>query len=255
MSRSLRGQQGDPYSGFADRYDLFFGEFGQHETGELDFWSWLLHGLEVRRVLDCACGTGRHVHLMHQLGHWVCGSDLSAAMLTRASLNLTACGVRRPLIQADFRELPYAGETFDVVLCLTTSLPHLTDEREVISALRSMWRVLRLGGILVLSQGLTDKLVNQQPRFIPEINTRDLSRVFAIDYLDGRVRINVIDLVHEAERQEFMVDSFEYLKLLPGQYQRLLDEAGFSLASMYAGFSQQRYDPETSDQVVIVARK
>ena len=255
MSRSLRGQHGDPYSGFADRYDLFFGEFAQHETGELDFWSWLLQGLEVRRVLDCACGTGRHVHMMHQLGHWVCGSDLSAAMLTRASLNLTASRVQRPLIQADFRELPYADETFDVVLCLTTSLPHLTDESEVVSALRSMWRVLRLGGILVLSQGLTDKLLSEQPRFILEINTRDLSRVFVVDYLDGRVRINVIDLVHEAERREFMVDSFEYLKLLPGQYKRLLGEAGLSLASMYAGFSQQPYDPETSDQVVIVARK
>ncbi|UCG86192.1 MAG: class I SAM-dependent methyltransferase, partial [Gemmatimonadota bacterium] len=202
-----------------------------------------------------ACGTGRDLHLMHELGYWVCGSDVSAAMLARASSNLASCGVERSLLRADFRELPYADRAFDVVLCLATSLPHLPNEREVALALRSMWRVLESGGILVLSQGLTDKLLQQQPRFIPEINTPDLSRVFAIDYLEGRVCINVLDLVHEAERQELTVDSFEYLVLLPGQYECLLSDAGFSDVCMYDGFTQEPYDPESSDQLVIVARR
>jgi len=255
MSQTEREQQDDPYAGFADRYDLFFGEFAQHEIGRLNFWSRMLDGIQVRRVLDCACGTGRDLHLMHELGYWVCGSDVSVAMLARARRNLATCGVERPLIRADFRELPYADQAFDVVLCLTTSLPHLPHERDVALALSSMGRVLRRGGMLVLSQGITDKLLLQQPRFIPEINSPELSRVFAIDYLDGRVRINVLDLVHEAERQELMVDSFEYLVLRPGQYERLLEAAGFSDLHMYAGLTQAPYDSETSDQLVIVAKK
>jgi hypothetical protein len=52
-----------------------------------------------------------------------------------------------------------------------------------------------------------------------------------------------------------MVDSFEYLVLLPGEYERLLEAAGFSEVRMHAGLTQAPYDRETSDQLVIVARK
>jgi glycine/sarcosine N-methyltransferase len=255
MPRSARDEQSDPYASFADRYDLFFGEFTYQDSERVDFWSRLLGTGRVHRVLDCACGTGRDLHLLHELGYWACGSDLSAAMLNRARANLAQCGLERPLIQADFRELPYGEAVFDVVICMTTSLPHLVRESEVEQALWEMRRVLREGGMLVLSQGLTDKLLRHKPRFIPEINTPELSRVFAIDYLSGRVRMNVLDLIHEAERHDFIVASFDYQVLLPADYERLLGQVGFGDVAMYGGYIGEPYDPETSDQLVIVARE
>jgi len=176
-------------------------------------------------------------------------------MLSRAGRNLSASGVRLPLSRADFRQLPFPDEQFDAVLCLTTSLPHLLEEAEVAVALRSMRRVLRRDGVLVLSQGFTDKLLRERPRFIPEINTAELSRILALDYLDGRVRVNVLDMARGREQREFNVYSFEYLVLLPDDYKRLLRQVGFTGVDMYAGYSDEPYDPETSDQLVVLARK
>ncbi|NIM52357.1 MAG: methyltransferase domain-containing protein [Gemmatimonadales bacterium] len=245
----------DPYEDFAERYDLFFGEFGKHDPVQAAFFRVLLAEAGARRILDCACGTGSDVDLLHGMGHEVWGCDISKAMLCQARRNLGGQGVTVPLVRADFRCLPYRGGQFDAVLCLTTSLPHLLNERDVVTALCSMRVVLREEGILVLSQGLTDKLMKQRPRFIPEVNRPAFSRVMVLDYFDTTVRISVLDLFHEADREEFKVDSFEYLVLMPGDYERLLTEAGYSRIECYGSYSSEPYDKEHSDQLIVVAHK
>lgn len=250
-----RAQVPDPYEGFAERYDLFFGEFGEHDPVQAEFFRALLAEPGARRILDCACGTGSDLDLLHGMGRDVWGCDISKAMLRRARQNLAGRGVTVRLARADFRCLPYREGQFDAVLCLTTSLPHLLEEREVVTALCSMRGVLRQGGILVLSQGLTDKLVKQRLRFIPEINRPTFSRVMVLDYFDTMVRINVLDLFHEADRQEFKVDSFDYLVLLPADYERLLTEAGYGRIECYGDYSREPYDKEHSDQLIVVAHK
>jgi ubiquinone/menaquinone biosynthesis C-methylase UbiE len=245
----------DPYERFAERYDLFFGEFGQHPPEQAEFLRVLFAEEGVSRVLDCACGTGNDLDLLQHMDVQPVGSDLSAAMLAQARRNFATRGAEPPLVRADFCALPYGEAVFDAVLCLTTSLPHLPDERRVIQALRSVWWVLRPGGIAVFSQGITDKLVAQQPRFIPEINTVDVSRIFVLDYGEATVCINVLDVVHEPARRDFIVDTFEYLVMLPPDYERLLAEAGFSRMSFRSGYTSETYDAETSEKLVVIAWK
>ncbi|OGG46491.1 MAG: hypothetical protein A3F84_21430 [Candidatus Handelsmanbacteria bacterium RIFCSPLOWO2_12_FULL_64_10] len=78
----------DPYSEFALRYDLFSDPFGQANPTEASFLGRLFDQKGVRRVLDCACGTGQHLHLMHELGRECVGSDISEAMLKQATATL-----------------------------------------------------------------------------------------------------------------------------------------------------------------------
>jgi len=245
----------DPYDDFAEVYDRFFGEFGEHEDAEWDFFRRLLGNHASPVVLDCACGTGRHLHLFSCLGYQVCGSDSSEAMLRRAQGNLGKTGTLVPLARADVRHLPYSHGCFDCVVCLTTSLPHLLDEAGVLTALRSMRSVLRDGAMLVLSQGLTDKMVQEQPRFIPELLTAELSRVFVIDYLETTVRMHVLDIAPGSGTEGFRVHTFESLILLEDDYRRLLDEAGYHAVECYSGYSQEPYDRQRSDQLVVVARR
>ncbi len=100
---------------------------------------------------------------------------------------------------------------------------------------------------------MTDKLLTERPRFIPEITAPDLSRVFVIDYGDRTVTIHVMDLVHTAEEQAFHVDSFEYLVVLARDWERLLTEAGYQDVTCYDGYSFDPYDPETSEGLVVAA--
>lgn len=246
----------DQYEDFAQRYDMFFDKFGQHDPVYAEFFRSLFAQNQVQRVLDCACGTGQDLHLLHSLGCQIYGSDISEAMLAQAQKNLSACGIDVPLKKADFRELPrYFDIQFDAVVCLSTSLPHLLEEVEVIRALTSMREVLQDGGILVLSQGMCDKQIRERPRFIPVINKRDFSRIFVMEYLDETLRINVLDLIHSENEQDFNVCSFEYRVILQDDYERMLTQVGYREAQYYGSYHFDPYDKERSNRLIVVAHK
>lgn len=205
----------DSYEGFADRYDLFFDKFGEHNPARVDFFRKLFIEKQVHSVLDCACGTGQDLHLFHSLGCEVFGSDISEAMLTQARKNLTLCGLTVPLSKVDYRELPrHYTRQFDTVVCLSTSIGEMPNETEVLRAFKSMHQVLRNGGILVLTQGTTDKQWNEKPRFIPMVNKTDFSRICVIDYFEWGARYNILDIFHSEENRDFRVWSINYTQLL-----------------------------------------
>jgi glycine/sarcosine N-methyltransferase len=173
----------DQYQGFAERYDLAAGRWDELEPAVLEFFRQLFGKNGVRTVLDCACGTGRHLLLFHCLGCQVWGSDVSESMLAQARKNLARHGVEVPLRQVDYRDLPHHfGSRFDAVVCLG-AIGDMTDEEEFHRAFGSMRAVLRDGGILVLTTIPTDRQWQEKPRFALAANTEHVSRLFVMDYL------------------------------------------------------------------------
>jgi len=247
----------DLYESFADRYDLFFSQFGEHDPAVVEFHRRLFAENQVRSVLDCACGTGHDLVLFHSLGCQVVGSDISESMLAQARKNLAELGVKVPLQKADYRELPgHFDRPFDAVVCLSSSILHMPNESEVLRAFRSMGQVLRDGGILVLTQGTTDKQWAEKPRFILAVNTNEFSRLFVIDYFDRGARYHILDIFHSEGTRDFKVWSVDYPQmLLKDDQERLLKAAGFATVDFYGSYHFDPYDKETSELLIAVARK
>lgn len=247
----------DLYEGFAERYDLFFSRFSEHDATVLEFFRKLFADNQVHSILDCTCGTGQDLHLFHSLGCEVFGSDISESMLAQARKNLAGCGVKVPLQKVDYRELPqHFDRQFDAVTCLSTSILHMPNEVEVVRAFRSMREVLRDGGILVLTQGTTDKQWKEKPRFILAVNRKDFSRLFVIDYFDRGARYNVLDIFHGEEVRDLKVWSMDYPHiLLKDDQDRLLTASGFGAVDFYGTYRFDAYDRETSNLLIAVAHK
>lgn len=243
---------GDSYAGFAERYDLF-----PHDEAASAFFRRLFAENNVTAVLDCACGTGRDLIMFHALGCTVTGADLSRAMLAKAEENLQAAGVDAPLHQIDFRELPaHFTAPFDAVACLSGSLMEAASEAEMLGALRSMRAVLREDGLLILTQGMTDKLWRSQQRFILDVNTPEVSRLFVIDYLEHGARFNILDVCHSEKESGLKVWSMEHPYVLFGDdYRRMLGEAGFSDVRLFGSYGFDAYDTENSNRLIVVARR
>ena len=247
----------DLYHDFAERYDLFHGPFDKHDPTVVDFYRGLFTENGVQSVLDCACGAGRDLHLFHSLGYEVLGSDVSESMLAQAHKNLNGCDLRLPLAKVDYRELQgHYQRKFDAVVCLSSSILEMPDEVEVCKAFRSIRDVLRDGGVLVLTQGTTDRQWREKPRFILAVNTASFSRLFVIDYSHKGARYNVLDIYHGEDACRLKVWSNEYSQiLLRDDYERLLKACGFRSVDFYGGYRFDAYDRETSNLLITVAHK
>jgi SAM-dependent methyltransferase len=100
-------------------------------------------------VLDCGIGTAAFsLALVEQLvtSVWIKGVDIAPQMLDQARRALDAAGVPADLRCGDVRDLPFADQTFDLVMS-AYMLEHLVDPR---AGLQEMARVLRPGASLLV---------------------------------------------------------------------------------------------------------
>lgn len=118
-------------------------------------------------VLDCSCGIGTQAIALARRGHRVTGTDISLAALARAASEARARGVPLEVAAADMRALPFADGCFDAVVSADNSLPHLLTAEDVRAALTQMRRVLRVGGLLVVSVRDYDAILRSRPASTP----------------------------------------------------------------------------------------
>src|SRR4051812_15152137 len=97
------------------------------------------------RVLDVACGAGRHTRAFASAGARCFGLDLSATLLRLARQVTDA-----PLIRADMRQLPIRPQSMDLTVNLFTSFGYFEDDAEHTAALGEMISTVRPGGWFVI---------------------------------------------------------------------------------------------------------
>jgi SAM-dependent methyltransferase len=113
-------------------------------------------------LLDLACGAGRHLLALRELGFRdLTGVDLSPELLALAKQNLGSAeppveSVRAPqlvrearLVRADMRAIPFVG-SFATVLSLFTSYGYFAEDDENAAVLAGVYRALRPGGVFLM---------------------------------------------------------------------------------------------------------
>jgi SAM-dependent methyltransferase len=99
------------------------------------------------RVLDLACGPGRHAAQLAARGARVVGLDLSLPLLARARMRTRGAV---PMVRADMRQLPFGAGTFDVVVNLFTSFGYFAEDAQHQAVLADAASLLHPGGAFVL---------------------------------------------------------------------------------------------------------
>jgi SAM-dependent methyltransferase len=135
------------YDALAPSYDDFTLGYGyRYET-----WTATLlaraeaEGLQGKRMLDVACGTGFSFIPLLERGFEVTGCDVSPAMVEAARAKV---GDRANLHVADMRELPDLGE-FDLIWSINSAMNYLLGNDELTATLAGMRRNLAPGGLIL----------------------------------------------------------------------------------------------------------
>ena len=99
------------------------------------------------KALDCGCGPGFFSVLLSMHGHDVTGIDGSAGMLAHARENAAHFKVNPDIREGDFGNLPFAENTFDLVI--SRNVTHII--REHLKVYGEWLRVLKPGGVMLIS--------------------------------------------------------------------------------------------------------
>lgn len=208
----------------------------------------LTHWLRLEpetRVLDLACGKGRHARILNDLGMTVKGVDLSENSIKEASKyqNDTLT-----FEVHDMREI--LNEEFDAVFNLFTSFGYfdcLLDNAKVIQCIHKM---LREKGLLVIdfmnSKRVVEKLISQESKIEDGIHFQIERRH------DGKHIYKDIQFHHDNRNWHFTERVQSLLKL---DFEELLNENQFEILSTFGDFDLNEFDENNSDRLIIIARK
>lgn len=149
------------YGELTEKYDVLSSWEERLDT-EVNFFKRLFTENDVESVLDCACGTGRHVIALHKVGFNVVGSDIDPYMIKQARENAKSRNVPVRFKVSDFKNLnTNFNTTFDAVLCTGNSLSHVLKDKEVQKSVHEMYKMLDQEGILILHLKNYQKLLKK----------------------------------------------------------------------------------------------
>jgi glycine/sarcosine N-methyltransferase len=250
------------YDSLSANYDRFV-NWDQRLRYELPFIEELLAAVGARRLLDAACGTGMHAIALAERGYRVVGADVSVGMIRQARANAAGLDYDVSFSVAGLGELaPQLGDGFDAVLCLGNSLPHLLTAEALRGALVDFHRVLRRGGLLMIQNRNFDRVIRDEnarwmePQCYRDGNAEWLFVRFYDLLQDGTLTFNVLTLSRSDSgdwQQE--VDSTLLRPWLQNELGDLAALAGFRDAAFYGDMTGVAYDPLSSGNLVMTARR
>ena len=260
----------DTYDSFSKDYDRFV-NWQNRLAAELPFVEGVVQSLNSDKkgnvsILDAACGTGMHAIALAQRGYRTAGADLSPGMIQKAADNAAAAGVSVRFEPCGFGGLSgcFRGDPlmpFDLLLCLGNSLPHLLSEDDIRAALVDFAACLRPGGVLILQNRNFDAVLEKKERWIGPQSHRDgmsewlFLRFYDFDP-DGLITFNIMRLMRPEDgdwQQRVAVTRLFPLRQV--QLQELLAETGFERVECFGLMDAVPFDPHTSENLVVVARK
>jgi SAM-dependent methyltransferase len=234
-----------------DDYLYFYAESLTEERTEREVAA-LVELLDLQpplRLLDLACGHGRHANRLAALGHTVTGVDITPGFLEIARRDAAAMGVQVDYRQGDMRRLPFEA-AFDCVLLLFTAFGYFDDAGNL-QVLENVARALRPGGVFVFDVPNRDMTAHVlRPYMVIEKDGNLMIDRSSFDMLAGlwsNQRIVIRDGVRKDKPFSIRVYNATELR-------ERLARAGLVVDGIYGGWDGQL--PSTkSGRLVVVARK
>ncbi len=198
------------------------------------------------RIIDLACGKGRHSVFLNKLGYDVLGLDLS-----RQSIEFDKQFENQTLLfdVHDMRN-PIDADPMDAVFNLFTSFGYFDNENDDKKVFRSVHNVLKPGGYFVLDY-LNEEFVRKS--MVPESTvTRGDIKFKILKKIEGRHIVK--DIRFEADGRPFHF--FEKVKLHTLEaINSYAAECGFERIKIWGDYQLNEFNKETSTRCINLFRK
>ncbi|MDP8246513.1 MAG: class I SAM-dependent methyltransferase [Candidatus Tritonobacter lacicola] len=227
---------------------------------EWPFFQKLFRDNGVKRVLDCACGTGRHAILFARNGYSVWGSDIDEGMIALSRENALKAGVEVTFVRSAFSELSrtFEGESFDAIICTGNSLGPLPDYHELHLSLKNMASIIAPGGIIILHilnyARLMEKKVEQLPVRHTRTGEKDLFFLKTFRHAGKRIQVEFIDIEGQGDNWTCRTHVGSLLPVLPSHLRKELEGINLTVEGEFGDYSFSPFNIHNSRDYIVVAK-
>ncbi len=202
---------------------------------------------ENQRILDLACGKGRHAIYLNKKGFQVTGVDLAESNIEYAS---QYANDKLDFYIHDMREV-FAYNQFDYILNLFTSFGYFDNVDEHFQVVSGASKALKKGGKLIIDFLNPYKVINRMvPEEIKTIDgitfhiTKELSKdkhiLKHIKFFSGGKHYAYQEKVKAIRRVEFL---------------NFFEKAGLKCDLIWGDYNLAPYNKESADRMIFLAEK
>lgn len=200
------------------------------------------------RMLDVACGRGRHARFLASKGFDVTGIDLSFNSIAYAK-QFEADNLH--FFQHDMR-LPSWVNYFNYVFNFFTSFGYFATRREHDDAVRTMAQSLQPGGIVLIDylnvHYAEDHLVHNENKQVNGTNF-EIHRWHDPTYFFKKI------IIHDESLSQPLSFTEKVTKLNLGDFTDMLSFQGLQVQEVFGDYALGSYDIRQSQRLIVVARK
>lgn len=197
---------------------------------------------EAAKIMDLACGKGRHSVYLNELGYTVLGADLSENSINHAKQ------FENNQLKFEVHDMckPY-GEQFDAVFNLFTSFGYFDNEIDNLNTIKAIQSNLNEYGFGVIDFMNTEFIIEN---LVPE----DIKTVNGIDfhqkrYLKDGFIIKDISFTFEGQDFEFQ-ERVRALSL--ADFEALFEKAGVYLLDVFGDYKLSKFKPKESNRLIMI---
>ena len=198
------------------------------------------------RILDVACGKGRHAKYLNSIGFDVTGVDLSLNSIKYAKKYENK---KLKFHQHDMRNV-FEENKFDIVTNLFTSFGYFDNTLDNQKAISSMAGNLKKGGLLLIDfmnvKKVIMNLVANEIKVIEDVKFKISRKI-----IDNHIikKINIEDKENIFSHQE----KVHCLTLL--NFTEMLEKANMKIINLFGDYDLNNFDEQKSDRLIILAKK
>ena len=209
----------------------------------------LVHHLQIKKgskLIDIACGKGRHATYFNSLGLDVVGVDLSPNSIASAKKNENNT---LQFVVHDMLEV-YQENHFDIVTNLFTSFGYFEKDEDEQKAINAMVSNLKVGGVLIIDfmnvKKVISNLVASEQKTIDDI-TFDIRRK-----MENKHIIKDIHII-EGTIQEHFQEKVKALTL--ADFSNFISSENLRIIDIFGNYKLEDFNASNSDRLIIIAKK
>jgi ubiquinone/menaquinone biosynthesis C-methylase UbiE len=239
------------YKKYAQYYDRIYEKISQQK--ECDFIKWAVQKHKTSegiRLLDVACGTGRHAEILKD-NFQVQGVDINQEMLKIVREKLP----NQQFSTGDMKTL-HLNQEFDVVICMFSAMNYNTSLRELGRTLKNFYNHLKPGGVLIFDYGINKENWIEGLVSVDTVvdNNLKLARICQSSMEDGIFNADFVFLIKEDGKLDFDIDQHKLGVFGVDEVYNSMNEAGFS-TFIYSEFTENEWNIVSGERPIFLGVK